>query len=102
MVSVNYWVEHPGSRSSVPDTSQMIPTIKSDWAGRPGIEFGGDGLHSVYVSECALARSLSDVSCVNHIHCFVFWWEFFLSPSVRLARLILVFAWCFPSFVFSI
>ena len=55
MVSIDYWVKHQGSRSFVPDTSQMIPAIKGDRAGRPGIEFGGDGLHNIYVSECAFA-----------------------------------------------
>ena len=30
MVSVNYWVEHQGSQSSMPDTGRMIPAIKSD------------------------------------------------------------------------
>ena len=70
MVSINYWVEHQGNRSSVLDTGRMIPVIKSDRAGRPGIEFGGDGLHNVYVSECAFAPSLWNVSCVYHIHYF--------------------------------
>ena len=102
MVSVNYWVEHQGSRSSVPDTSRMILEIKGDRAGRPGIEFGGHGLHSVYVSECAFAPTLWNVSSVNYIHCFDFWWEFFLSSSVRLARLIVIFAWRLPSLVFGI
>ena len=102
MVSINYWVEHQGSRASVPDTSQMVPAIEGDRAGRPGTEFGGDGLHSVYVSECAFARSLWNVSCVNHIHCFDFWWELFLSPSVRLARLILIFTWRLPPLLLGI
>ena len=87
MVSINYWVEHQGSRSSMPDTGQVVPVIKSDRAGCPGIEFGGDEL-------C--------VSCVYHVYRFDFWWEFFLAPRVRLARLILVFAWCFPSLVFGV
>ena len=102
MVSVNYWVEHQGSRSFVPDTSRMVPAIEGDRAGRPGIKFGADGLNSVYVSECAFARSLWNVSYVNHIHCFDFWWEFFLSSSVRLTRLILVLTWRLPSLLFGI
>ena len=102
MVSVDYWVEHQGSRSSVPDTSRMIPAIKGDRVGRPGIKFGGNGLNSVYVSECAFARSLWDVSYVNHIHYFYFWWEFFLSSSVRLTRLILIFTWSLPPLWFGI
>ena len=87
MVSIDYWVEHQGSRSSLPDTSRVVPVIKGDRAGRPGVEFGGNGLY---------------VSCVDHVYYFDFWWEFFLSPGVRLARLILVFAWRFPSLVFGI
>ena len=102
MVSVNYWVEHQGSRSSVLDTSRVVPAIEGDWAGRPGIKFGGNGLNSVYVSECAFARSLWNVSYVNHIHCFDFWWEFFLSSSVRLTRLLLVLTWRLPPILFSI
>ena len=80
MVSINNWVENQGRRSSVSDTCQMIPAIESDWAGRPGIEFGGDGLYSVYVSECALAPSSQYMSHVDHIHYFDFWWEFFSVP----------------------
>ena len=101
MVSINYWFEHQGSRSSVPDTGRMIPAIKSDRAGLPGIEFGGDGLYNVYVSECAIAPSLCYVSCINHVHCFDFWWKFFLSPSVQLARFVLIFTWRLLPFVFG-
>ena len=102
MVSVNYWVEHQGSRSVVSDTSRMVPEVKGDQASRPGIKFRGNGLNSVYVSECALAPTLWNVSCVDHIHCFDFWWNFFLSSSVRLARLILVFTWRLPPLLFGI
>ena len=42
------------------------------------------------------------VSRVDHVYCFNLWREFFLSPSVRLARFILVFAWCVPPLVFGI
>ena len=102
MVSVNYWVEHQGSRSSVSDTSQMIPAIESDRVGRPRAELGGNWVYRVYVSECAFAHSLWNVSYINHIHCFDFWWKFFLSSSVRLVRLILVFTWRLPSLLFGI
>lgn len=102
MVSVNYWVEHQGSQSFMLDTSRMIPVIKSDRAGRPRDVFGGDGLYIVYISKCAFAPSLRYMSCVNHIHYFDIWWEFFLSPSVWLARLIFVFTWRLPSFVFGV
>ena len=83
----------------MPDTSRVIPVVKSDWAGRPRVEIGGNGLYGVYVSECACAPPLR---YVNHVHCFDFWWEFFLSPSVLLVRLILVFTWCLPPLVFDI
>ena len=86
----------------MPDTSRMIPAIESDWAGRPWVEFGGDGFNNVYVSECAFAPPLRYVSCVNHVDCFDLWWKFFLYPSVRLARLILVFTWRLPPLVFGV
>ena len=57
MVSVDYWVEHQGSRSSVSDIGRAIPAIKSDRAGRPRVELGGDGLYGAYVSECMFAPS---------------------------------------------
>ena len=57
MVSINYWVEHQGSRSSVPETGWVVAVIKSDRAGRPGVEFGGNEL-------C--------VSCLDHVYCFDF------------------------------
>ena len=91
MVSVDYWVEHQGSQSSVPHTSRVVPVIKGDREGRPGVEFEGDGLYSVCISERAFAPSLGCVSRVDHVYCFYLWWEFFLSPSVRLAGLILLF-----------
>ena len=83
----------------MPDTSRMIPAIKSDRAGRPRVELGGDGLYGAYVSECVFAPPFC---YVNHVHCFDLWWEFFLSPSVLLARLILVFTWCLPPLVFGV
>ena len=73
------------------NTSRMIPAIESDRAGRPWVEFGGDVLYSVYVSECAFALPLSYVGDVDHVHCFDLRWKFFLSPSVRLARFVLIF-----------
>ena len=102
MVSVNYWVEHQGSWSSVPHTSRVVPVIEGDRAGRPVVKFGGDGLYSLCVSERVFAPSCGYVSSVDHVYYFYFWWEIFLSPGVRLARLILVFTWCFPSLVFGI
>ena len=99
MVSVNYWVEHQGSQSSMPDTSWMIPANQSDRAGRPRVELGGDGLYNVYVSESAFAPPLCHV---NHVHYFDLWWEFFLFPSALLARLVLVFTWCLPPLVFGV
>ena len=91
MVSVNYWVEHQGSRTSMPDASRMIPAMESDWAGRPWVEFGGNGLYIIYVSECVFALPLWYVGDIDHVHCFYLRWKIFLSPSVRLARFILIF-----------
>ena len=102
MVSVNYWIEHQGSRTSMSDTSRMILVIESDQAGRPWVEFGGNGLYNIYVLECAFALPLWYVSGINHVHCFYLWSEFFLSPSVRLARLVLIFTWRLPPFVFGV
>ena len=101
MVSVNYWVEHQGSQSAMPDTSRMVHAIKGDRAGRPGIKFGGDRLHIVYISECAFAPTLWNVSCINRIHCLTSG-GIFLSPIVRLVRLILVFTWRIPPLLFGI
>ena len=83
----------------MPNTCQVIPAIKSDRAGRPGVELGGDELHGAYVLECVFAPPLR---YVNHVHCFDLWWEFFLSPSVLLVRLTLVFTWCLPPLVFGV
>ena len=58
MVSINYWVEHQGSRSSMPDIGRIVPVIKSERAGCLGIKLGGYGL-------C--------VSCVYHVYHFDFW-----------------------------
>ena len=67
MVSVDYWVKHQGSQSSVSNTCQVIPAIKSDRAGRPRVELRGDGLYGAYVSECVIAPPLRHV---NRVHCF--------------------------------
>ena len=84
------------------DTSRMIPAIKSDRTGRPWVEIGDDGLYSLHVSECVFALPFWDMSGINHVHCFNLWWEFFLSPCVRLARFVLVFALRPLPFVFGI
>ena len=102
MVLVYYWVDHQGRQSFVPDICCVIPTIKSDRAGQPGVDPRGDGLYSACVSERAFAPSRGYVSRVDHVYYFYLWREFFLSPSVWLARLILVSTWCFPSLVFGI
>ena len=73
------------------DTSRMIPAIEGDWAGGPRIEFWGDGLNGIDISECPFALPLWDMSDINHVHCFNLRWKFFLSPCVRLARFVLVF-----------
>ena len=74
------------------DTSQVIPAIKGDRTGRPWVEFGGDGLDDIDISECAFVLPLWDMSDIDHVHCFDLRWKFLLSPRVRLARFILVFA----------
>ena len=102
VVSVNYWVEHQGSRTSMPDTSRMIPAIESDRAGRPWVEFGGDVLYRIYVSECAFALPLWYVGGVNHVHCFDLRWKFFLSSCVQLAGFVIVFALRWLTLVFGV
>ena len=57
MVSVDYWVELQGSRTSMPDTSRMIPAIESDRVGRPWVEFGGEGTIA-YTSQSERLRFL--------------------------------------------
>ena len=99
MVTVNYWVEHQGSRISMPDTSQMIPAIESDRAGQPGVELRGDGLYGACVSECTFASPLRHV---DYVYCFNLWWELFLFSSALLARFILVFSWYLLPLVFGI
>ena len=102
MVSVDYWVEHEGSRAPMTDTSRMIPVIKGERAGRPWVEFGSDGLNGIDISECAFALPLWDMSDINHIHRFDLRGKFLLFPCVRLARFILVFAWCILPLVFGV
>ena len=102
MVSVNYWVEHQGSRSSVPHTSRVVPVIEGDRGDRPVVKFGDHGLYSICVSERVFTPSRGYVSRMDHVYYFYLRWEFFLSPGVRLARLILVFTWCLPPLVFGV
>ena len=64
------------------DTSRMIPAIKGDRAGRPWVEFGGDELEGIDISECMFALPLWDMSDIDHVHCFDLWWKFLLSPRV--------------------
>ena len=75
------------------DAFRVIPAIKSDREGQPGVELRGDGLYGAYVSECMFASPLHHV---DHVYCLNLWWEFFLYSSALLARLALVFAWCPP------
>ena len=42
------------------------------------------------------------MSCVEHIHCFDFWWKFLLFPSFLLGRLVLVFTWCILPLVYGV
>ena len=88
-----------GRQSFVPDIGPVIPTIKSDRAGQPGVEPRGDGLYGVCALECMLASPLCHM---DHIYYFNLWWELFFSFGALLARLILVFAWCLFPFVFGV
>ena len=38
----------------MPDVCRVIPAVKSDRAGQPGVELRGDGLYGVYVSSACL------------------------------------------------
>ena len=80
----------------------MIPAIECDQTGRPWVEFRGDRLCRLYISECAYALPLWDVCDINHVHCFDLRWKFLLSPHIRLARFVLVFAVRSLPFVFSV
>ena len=84
------------------DTSGVVPAIEGDREGRPWVEFGGDELCNIYVLECAFALPLWDVSDIDHVHRFDLRWKFLLSPRVRLARFILVFALRSLPFVFGV
>ena len=81
------------------DICLVIPMIKSDRAGQPGVEPRGDGLYGACALECMLASPLCHM---DHIYCFNLWWELFLSSGALLARLILIFAWCLFPFVFGV
>ena len=83
----------------MPDAYRVIPVMKSDRAGQPGVELRGDGLYDAYVLECMFASPLRHV---DHVYYFNLWWEFFLSSSALLARFVLVFAWCFLPLVFDV
>ena len=84
------------------DAGRVIPAIKGDQACRTWVKFGGNGLYSIYISECAFALPLWDMSDINHVHCFDLWWKVLLSPCIRLVRFILVFALRSLPFVFSV
>ena len=88
--------------SAVTDASRMIPAIEGDRTGRPWVEFGGDRLYSIHVSECAFVLPLWDMSDINHVHCFDLRWKFLLSPHIWLARFVLVFTLRSLPFVFGI
>ena len=62
----------------------------------------GDWLDGIDISECAFALPLWDMSGIDHVHCFDLRWKFLLSPRVRLARFILVFALRSLPFVFGV
>ena len=80
----------------------MIPAIKGDRTGRPWVEFRGNRLNGIDIAECVFALPLRDMSDIDHVHCFDLRWKFLLSPRVRLARFVLVFALRSLPFVFSV
>ena len=84
------------------DTSWVIPAIKGDRTGRPWVKFGGNGLNGVDISECAFALPFWDMSDIDHVHCVDLQWKFLLSPRVRLARFVLVFALISLPLVFGV
>ena len=72
----------------------MVPTIESDWEGRPWVEFWGDWPNRVDVPERAFALPLGDMSNVYHVHRFDLGRKFLLSPCVRwTGLLVIVLAW---------
>ena len=77
MVPIYGLVYNQGRQSFAPDICIMIPAIKSDWAGQPGVELRGDGLYGAYVSECMCASPLRHM---DHVYCFDLWWNFFCPP----------------------
>ena len=66
------------------------------------VEFGGEGLDGIDISECAFALPLWDMSDIDHVHCFDLRWKFLLSPRVRLTRFVLVFTLRSFPFVFGV
>ena len=80
----------------------MIPAIKGDRTSRPWVEFGGDGLDSIDILECAFALPLWHMSDIDHVHYFDLRWKFLLSSRVRIARFVLVFALRFLPFVLGV
>ena len=84
------------------DAGWMISAIEGDRERRPQIEFWGDWLYRVDIPERSLALPFGDVCSIYHIHRFDSRGKLFLSSSVRLARVILVFTWCLPPLVFGV
>ena len=57
MKSIDDWVENQCSEAAMTDASGMVPSIKSDRAGGPGLNFGVTG-SIAYTSHSARFRSL--------------------------------------------
>ena len=55
----------------------VIPTIKSDRAGQPGVGPRGDGLDGTCASECVIA---SPPCHIDHVYCFTSGGNFFCPP----------------------
>ena len=57
MVSINYWVEHQGSRAFVSDTSRMVTASKVIGQADQGLNLGATG-STTYTSRSARLRLL--------------------------------------------
>ena len=72
------------------DTGRVVPTIESDRAQRPLVEFWGDWMYRVDVPKRTLALPLGDVGGIYHVHRFDLRGKLLLSPCVRLPGLLVV------------
>ena len=74
------------------DAGGMVPSIESDRAGGPWVEFWGDWLQRIDVLESMLPLPFGDVGCLYHIHRPNLWGKSLLSFVVRQPGPLLVIA----------